>query len=116
MDNLTLHKNFKDHVNMSATELKKWLSTDDAKSVGWSKSGGKNTGISTETEGYKSGKHIVRILGKKKTELDDEDYSRMKRVISYVKRHTAQIPQQADIEHSRWRYSLMNWGHDPLKQ
>ena len=20
-----------------------------------------------------------------------------------------------DVEHSRWRYSLMNWGHDPLK-
>jgi hypothetical protein len=21
-----------------------------------------------------------------------------------------------DKEHSKWRYSLMNWGHDPLKE
>ncbi|NEQ23777.1 MAG: DUF3140 domain-containing protein, partial [Microcoleus sp. SIO2G3] len=38
----------------------------------------------------------------------------MKRVISYIHRHSAQRPD-GDIEHTRWRYSLKNWGHDPLK-
>ena len=38
----------------------------------------------------------------------------MKKVVSYVHRHSAQKPS-GDIEHSRWRLSLMNWGHDPLK-
>jgi hypothetical protein len=28
--------------------------------------------------------------------------------------HLAQRPE-GDVEDTRWRYSLMNWGHDPLK-
>ena len=41
----------------------------------------------------------------------------MHKVHSYVSRHSAQGPQnKKDIETSRWRYSLMNWGHDPLKK
>jgi hypothetical protein len=37
----------------------------------------------------------------------------MRKVVGYVRRHRAQEP--ANIATSRWRYSLMNWGHDPLK-
>ena len=40
----------------------------------------------------------------------------MHKVHSYVSRHSAQGPvHAADVKTSRWRYSLMNWGHDPLK-
>lgn len=39
----------------------------------------------------------------------------MKKVHGYVARHTKQKPSKEDIETSKWRYSLMNWGHDPLK-
>ena len=39
----------------------------------------------------------------------------MRKVIGYVHRHTAQKPSHDAIEDSRWRHSLMNWGHDPLK-
>jgi hypothetical protein len=38
----------------------------------------------------------------------------MRKVVGYVRRHGAQQP--ANIYTSRWRYSLMNWGHDPLKE
>ncbi len=38
----------------------------------------------------------------------------MKKVSGYVHRHQAQKPS-GDVENSNWRYSLMNWGHDPLK-
>jgi len=38
----------------------------------------------------------------------------MDKVIGYVHRHTAQKPS-GDIEDSNWRYSLMNWGHDPCE-
>ena len=31
-----------------------------------------------------------------------------------VHRHLAQRPS-GDIEDTPWRYSLKNWGHDPLK-
>jgi len=39
----------------------------------------------------------------------------MHRTISYVHRHLAQRPD-GDISETRWRYSLMNWGHDPKKK
>ncbi len=39
----------------------------------------------------------------------------MRKVSGFVKRHLAQRPDKEGIEGSRWRYSLMNWGHDPLK-
>jgi hypothetical protein len=38
----------------------------------------------------------------------------MRRVSGYVGRHLAERPAR-DVEESAWRYSLMNWGHDPLK-
>jgi hypothetical protein len=38
----------------------------------------------------------------------------MRKVIGFIKRHTAQRPA-GDVSRTRWRYSLMNWGHDPLK-
>jgi hypothetical protein len=40
----------------------------------------------------------------------------MRKVHGYVQRHLAQEPQHEDVETSKWRYSLMNWGHDPLKK
>ena len=57
----------------------------------------------------------MTILGKKKGDLGDDDYAHMRKVNGYVKRHLAQRPKKEPIEGSRWRYSLMNWGHDPLK-
>jgi len=48
-------------------------------------------------------------------ELTNEDYAQMRKVTGYVHRHLAQGPQH-DLERSRWRYSLMNWGHDPMKE
>jgi hypothetical protein len=38
----------------------------------------------------------------------------MRKVVAFVRRHTAQRPE--NIYTSRWRYSLMNWGHDPTKE
>ena len=38
----------------------------------------------------------------------------MNKVQGYIARHVKQRPS-GDVESSRWRYSLMNWGHDPSK-
>jgi hypothetical protein len=56
----------------------------------------------------------VKLLRKDKDDLTADDYSHMRKVVGYVRRHSAQRPQ--NIATSRWRYSLMNWGHDPLKE
>jgi len=54
--------------------------------------------------------------GKKKAELTDGDHEHMRTVVGYVHRHLAQRPEKEELGTSRWRYSLMNWGHDPLKR
>jgi hypothetical protein len=106
---------FSGAVNMTKSELTKWLDSDESKSVGMTASGDKKTAKGgTESQGHESGRMIVALLAKKKADLDEDDVTEMKRVVGYVHRHLAQKPGH-DVEHSRWRYSLMNWGHDPLK-
>jgi hypothetical protein len=97
---------WKQAVNMTATELEHWLDTDDSLSVGQDEGG--------ESTGHKSGGRIVEILGTKKADLDDDDVAHMRKVVGYVHRHLAQRPK-GDVKDTAWRYSLMNWGHDPLK-
>lgn len=107
---------FSEAVNMTKGELTKWLDTDDSKSVGMTAGGEKKTATGgTESQGHESGRMIVALLDKKKADLDADDLAQMKRVAGYVHRHLAQKPAK-DVEHSRWRYSLMNWGHDPSKK
>ena len=97
---------FGELVNMTPEELESWLATDESRSVGQDGGG--------ESTGHKSGRRIVQLLRKKVGEYSEDDYAHMRKVRGYVKRHLAQRPSR-DLETSRWRYSLMNWGHDPLK-
>lgn len=106
-----IRKDFADAVNMSPSEIEKWLDSDDSKAVGWKGEDGKGSG---ESVGHASGRHIIRIKAKKVADLTEDDYDHMRKVVGYVHRHLKQRP--ADPEESRWRYSLMNWGHDPLKE
>jgi hypothetical protein len=97
---------FGETVNMTPKELEEWLQTDESKSVGQSDGG-------WESKGHRSGRRIVEIKRKKRSDYTD-DLEHMQRVNGYVKRHLGQGPKD-DVEDSKWRYSLMNWGHDPLK-
>ncbi len=97
---------WKSAVNMTPKQLETWLGTEDSQSVG-------DTSGSGESTGHKSGRRIVQILHTKKSDLTDDDVQHMHKVVGYVHRHLAQRPD-GDVEHTRWRYSLMNWGHDPL--
>ena len=94
-------------VNMTASELEKWLETDESREVGQKDGGGESTG-------HASGRRIVALLRKKKADLTDADRAHMRKVAGYVHRHLAQRPS-GDVGETPWRYSLMNWGHDPLK-
>ncbi|WP_271216067.1 DUF3140 domain-containing protein [Streptosporangium carneum] len=98
---------FDEAVNMTAGELEHWLGTDESKAVG-DRSGG------DESTGHESGRRITEILRKRKGDLSDDDYAHMRKVTGYVHRHLAQRPS-GDVRETRWRHSLMNWGHDPLK-
>jgi hypothetical protein len=98
---------FDEAVNMTRKELEEWLQTDESKSVGQSDGG-------SESKGHESGRKILLILDKNKTDYSSDDIDHMRRVVSYVHRHQSQKPQ-GDVKDSNWRYSLLNWGHDPLK-
>jgi hypothetical protein len=86
IDQVKVRREFDRAVNMTAAELGEWLGTDESRSVGFKRDG----------------------------DLSDNDYAHMRKVVGYVHRHLAQRPE--NIYTSRWRYSLMNWGHDPTKE
>jgi hypothetical protein len=103
-----IRQRFDKAVNMTAGELEKWLQSDESKQSGQHKDGGESTG-------HQSGRRIVDILRTKKADLSDADLQHMKKVAGYVDRHLAQRPS-GDVTETTWRYSLMNWGHDPLER
>ncbi|MBJ2155129.1 DUF3140 domain-containing protein [Variovorax sp. IB41] len=100
---------FKRAVNMTPRQLGDWLETDDSRAVGFKGAKGREGG---ESVGHRSGRRIVRLLAKARGELTAGDIAHMRKVVGYVKRHLAQRPE-GDITETPWRYSLMNWGHDP---
>ena len=108
LDRAKIAEDFARAVNMSAKELAAWLDTAESRRVGFKTAG------AGESVGHASGRRIVAILRAHGTALSDDDYVHMRKVVGYVARHRAQEPENRVT--SRWRYSLMNWGHDPLKE
>jgi hypothetical protein len=97
---------FRKLVNMTPGDLEKWLGTDESRSAGQHKDGGESTG-------HASGRRIVEILRAERGDLTEDDHAHMRKVVGYINRHLAQRPS-GDVTDTRWRHSLMNWGHDPL--
>jgi hypothetical protein len=101
-------------VNMTPAELRAWLKTDESRKVGMIRPG------ETESVGRQSARKILGIQAKRADDLTEGDYAHMKKVIGYCRRHLAQRPaayaRGGDITDTRWRWSLMNWGHDPLRR
>jgi predicted NAD/FAD-dependent oxidoreductase len=97
---------FAQAVNMSADELEEWLATEQSRKVGWKPDGG-------ESIGHASGRRIAALMRTPEDALDESDHAHMRKTIGFIRRHRAREPE--NMVTSRWRYSLMNWGHDPLK-
>ena len=94
---------WRDLVNMAPKEIEDFLETDESKSVGDDKGTGR-----------KSAAKIVEIKRTDKDDLADDQWDWMAKTVGYIKRHCAQGGPDNDVEQSDWRYSLMNWGHDPV--
>lgn len=103
-----IRQEFHRMVNLPPAALERWLRTPQSRAAGRHPDGG-------ESVGHASGRRIVQLLRRRKSELTDDDYAHMRKVTGYVRRHLAQRPS-GDVRHTRWRHSLMNWGHDPLKR
>ncbi|GAA3624599.1 DUF3140 domain-containing protein [Streptomyces chitinivorans] len=94
-------------VNLTPKQLQDWLEREESKAAGQHPGGGESTG-------HASGRRIVELLRTPKSDLSDEDVAHMRKVNGYIRRHLAQRPS-GDVTDTTWRHSLMNWGHDPLK-
>ena len=99
---------FKKRVNMTPKEIEKWLNTKESEKVGYKEN------ETDESVGHKSGKQIIKILDKKQRDYTVDDLKHIHKVVGYIHRHLAQRPD-GDTTETNWRYSLMNWGHDPAK-
>jgi hypothetical protein len=99
---------FAEAVNMTAAELQDWLGTGHSREVG------QKSGDGGESTGHEMGRRIVHLLGRGDADLTEADLEHMDEVVGYVHRHLAQRPA-GDVTETRWRWSLMNWGHDPLR-
>ena len=108
MDKDKVRREFRAAVNMTAAEIDAWLKTPESRRVGFRRPG------ASESVGHASGRRIAAILRTPAAELSDADHAHMRKVVGYVHRHRAQRPE--NVYTSRWRYSLMNWGHDPARE
>lgn len=102
-------RDFETAVNMSPAQLTRWLADAASREVGFKNSSG------GESVGHRSGRRIVRLLAKARDQLTAGDMAHMRKVVGYVHRHLAQRPE-GNVRETPWRYSLMNWGHDPLRK
>jgi len=97
---------FAEIVNMTPREIEQWHVTDESKSVGQDSGDGVSVGV-------KAGQRTIRLLRIKRMPNAD-DIKHMRRVVNFIRRQVMLAPRD-NRETSRWRYALMNWGHDPLK-
>jgi hypothetical protein len=92
-------------VNMTSRELGEWLRTRAATPEEESL---------PDRSGSHLGRRVLEILGKRKSDLIDDDIAVMRQVVDRVHEQ-----RRDDLEptagQAHWRYRLMSIGHDPLK-
>ncbi len=92
-------------VNMSSRELSEWLRTRSATP---------DDEALPDQAGTPTGRQVLDILGKRRTDLDDDDLRVMRKVVDRV-----HAERRDDLEPTAgqlgWRHRLMSIGHDPLK-
>lgn len=112
-DEQAIRREFDALMNLAPAELTAWLQGPKSRLVGVVRRG------ETESIGRRAGAKVLAIHAKPVSELTDADYVHMRKVIGFCRRHLAQRPKAlrygGDVRETRWRWSLMNWGHDPLR-
>ena len=92
-------------VNMTLRELEDWLRTDAADP---------DDEALPDQAGGELGQHVVRILGKRRTDLTSDDVRAMQQVVDRV-HATRRDDLEPTAGDAAWRHGLMSVGHDPLK-
>ncbi|MCK7624381.1 DUF3140 domain-containing protein [Streptomyces sp. RS10V-4] len=92
-------------VNMTSRELQEWLSTEAA---------GEEAEEVPDRAGGERGRRVLTILGKRRTDLTDDDVEVMRRVCEIVRSQHGPGGEPT-AGGADWRHGLMDIGHDPLK-
>ncbi|WP_420711594.1 DUF3140 domain-containing protein [Streptomyces sp. NRRL F-4489] len=92
-------------VNMTSRELQEWLSTQAAD---------EESEEVPDRAGGPRGRRVLEILGKRRTDLTDDDAEVMSRVCEIVRSQHGPDGEPT-AGGTDWRHGLMDIGHDPLK-
>lgn len=101
-----LWNEFHELVNMSSAELRQWLATEDA---------GEQSEGYPDQAGSPTGQAVADILGKRRTDLTEDDVETMDRVVQVIRSMRGDEPEPTAGD-ADWRHQLMSIGHDPLKE
>jgi len=100
-----LWEEFHQVVNMSSLELQEWLHV---------RSVDEDTLHLNDRTGTVTGHRVVQILGKRRTDLTEDDVRVMRTVVEMIRARRG--PEfEPTAGRTSWRQRLMTLGHDPLK-
>ncbi|MFF5432680.1 DUF3140 domain-containing protein [Streptomyces griseofuscus] len=103
-----LWEDFHRVVNMTSAELAAWLRVRDAE---------ERSEPLPDEAGSATGRHVLAILQKRRTDLTDDDVRVMYKVVDTVDAlvDMDDEPEPERPDDTRRRHRLMTLGHDPLK-
>ena len=108
-------RKWRDLVNMSVSELEKFMESEEGKAAGLSRSEASKAGIRS---GRDSARAIIRMKQKKPEEWTAADWGWAGRQISFISRmrgNDGPLTDPKTGEKTRKLTSLLIWGHDPRK-
>jgi hypothetical protein len=92
-------------VNMTSRELTDWMRAQSAD---------EDAETLPDQAGNSLGQRVAGILGKRRSDLTNDDVAAMTKVVDTVHRERRDdLEPTAGQDH--WRHKLMSIGHDPLK-
>jgi uncharacterized protein DUF3140 len=93
-------------VNMTSQELSEWLKTQSAH---------ENSEELPENAITGTGRQVLAILQKHRTDVIRDDVRVMRRVVRLVNEKRREEDLTPTAGNAPWRHRLMSVGHDPLK-
>ncbi|MGC5020052.1 DUF3140 domain-containing protein [Micromonospora sp. DT47] len=96
---------FHAEVNVPSEQLRQWLLTRG--------SGEESFSPDPDLDLPEPGRHILRVLSKRKVDLTPQDIEVMREAIDRIRSLMEEKPRRGNAD-DEWRHSLLDLGHDVL--
>jgi len=100
-----LWEEFHQVVNMTSRELDEFLRADAA---------AEDSEVLPDQAGSPTGQQVLHILGKRRSDVTDDDIAVMEAVVGTVRAERG-VEMEPTAGDAAWRHRLMSMGHDPLR-